>query len=73
MSLAQVLELRYTEAQGAKIALFGRLFDVSAADPAGFSPAKFHTAYDAAVDRQMMERMDAVLQAEPGLTFALAL
>ena len=27
-----------------------------------FSPAKFHTAYDAAVDRQMMERMDAVLK-----------
>ena len=71
VSLAQVLELRYTEAKGDKIALFGRLFDVSAADPAGFSPAKFHTAYDAAVDRQMMERMDAVLKAEPGLTFAL--
>ena len=71
VSLAQVLELRYTEAKGDNIALFGRLFDVSAADPAGFSPAKFHTAYDAAVDRQMMECMDAVLKAEPGLTFAL--
>ncbi len=71
VSLAGVIELRYTEAKGANIARFGRLFDVSAADPAGFSPAKFHTAYDAAVDRQMMERMDAVVQAEPGLTFAL--
>jgi methyl-accepting chemotaxis protein len=71
VSLAALLELRYTEAKGANIARFGRLFDVSAADPAGFSPAKFHTAYDAAVDRQMMERMDAVLNAEPGLTFAL--
>jgi methyl-accepting chemotaxis protein len=69
--LKDVIELRYTEAQGSNIARFGRLFDVSAADPAGFSPAKFHTAYDAAVDRQMMERMDAVLAAEPGLTFAL--
>ena len=69
--LAEVIELRYTEAKGANISRFGRLFDVSAADPAGFSPAKFHTAYDAAVDRQMMERMDAILQAEPGLTFAL--
>jgi methyl-accepting chemotaxis protein len=69
--LAEVVELRYTEAKGANIARFGRLFDVAAADPAGFSPAKFHTAYDAAVDRQMMERMDAVLHAEPGLTFAL--
>lgn len=69
--LKDVIELRYTEAQGSNIARFGRLFDVSAADPAGFSPAKFHTAYDAAVDQQMMERMDAVLAAEPGLTFAL--
>jgi methyl-accepting chemotaxis protein len=71
VSLADVIELNYTEAQGANIARFGRLFDVSAADPAGFSPAKFHTAYDALVDREMMERMDAVLAAEPGLTFAL--
>jgi hypothetical protein len=51
VTLAEVIELRYTEARGANIARFGRLFDVSAADPAGFSPAKFHTAYDAAVDR----------------------
>jgi methyl-accepting chemotaxis protein len=71
VSLPDVLELRYTEAKGANIAQFGRLFDVSAAELAGFSPAKFHTAYDAAVDRAMMERMDAVLEAEPGLTFAL--
>jgi methyl-accepting chemotaxis protein len=71
VSLADVIELNYTEAQGANIARFGRLVDVSAADPAGFSPAKFHTAYDALVDREMMERMDAVLAAEPGLTFAL--
>ena len=35
-----------------------------------FSPAKFHTAYDALVDRQMMERMDAMLATEPALTFA---
>ena len=66
-----MLELRYEEAQGAAIQRFGRLFDVSRADPAGFSPPKYHTAYDALVDRAMMERMDAVLAAEPGLTFAL--
>ena len=71
VSLRDVLELRYTEAKGPLIGRFARLFDVSAADPAGFSPAKVHTAYDAAIDRQMMERMDAVLAAEPGLTFAL--
>jgi methyl-accepting chemotaxis protein len=71
VNLHDVLALRYTEAKGPLIGRFSRLFDVSNADPAGFSPAKFHTAYDAAVDRQMMERMDAVLVAEPGLTFAL--
>ena len=73
VSLDELIELRYTEAKGDNISLFGRLFDVSAADPAGFSPAKFHTAYDAAVDRQMMDRMDAVLYAEPGLDVRAAL
>jgi methyl-accepting chemotaxis protein len=71
VSLRDVIELNYTQATGNLIGRFARLFDVSAADPAGFSPAKFHTVYDAVVDRQMMERMDAALAAEPGLTFAL--
>jgi methyl-accepting chemotaxis protein len=71
VTLSQVLDPRYEEARGALISRFGRLFDVSRADPTGFSPPKFHTAYDALVDRAMMERMDAVLAAEPGLTFAL--
>ena len=71
VSLAQVLELKYEEATGPLIARFGRLFDVSRADPTGFSPPKYHTAYDAIVDRAMMARMDAVVAAEPGLTFAL--
>ncbi|HTX07099.1 MAG TPA: methyl-accepting chemotaxis protein [Solirubrobacteraceae bacterium] len=71
VTLSQLLDLRYEEARGPLIARFARLFDVSRADPAGFSPPKYHTAYDALVDRAMMERMDAVLAAEPGLTFAL--
>ncbi len=71
VTLSQLLELRYEEARGPLIARFARLFDVSRADPAGFTPPKYHTAYDALVDRAMMERMDAVLAAEPGLTFAL--
>ena len=37
----------------------------------GFDPPKYHTTYDALVDVAMMEEMDAVLVAEPGLTFAL--
>jgi methyl-accepting chemotaxis protein len=71
VSLRDVLELRYEEATGPLINRFARLFDVSRADPAGFSPPKYHTAYDALVDKAMMERMDAVLAAEPKLTFAL--
>jgi methyl-accepting chemotaxis protein len=71
LTLSQVLDLRYEEARGPLIGRFARLFDVSKADPAGFSPPKYHTAYDAVVDRAMMERMDAVLAQEPGLTFAL--
>ncbi len=71
VSLAQVLDLRYEEARGPAIQRFARLFDVSRADSAGFSPPKYHTAYDALVDRAMMARMDAVLAAERGLTFAL--
>jgi methyl-accepting chemotaxis protein len=71
VSLRDMLELRYEEATGPLINRFGRLFDVSRADPAGFSPPKYHTAYDALVDKAMMERMDAVLAAEPKLTFAL--
>ena len=71
VSLSKVLELRYQEATGPLIDRFGRLFDVTRADPSGFSPPKYHTAYDALVDRAMMERMDAVVAAEPKLTFAL--
>ena len=71
VSLSKVLELRYQEATGPLIDRFGRLFDVRRADPSGFSPPKYHTGYDALVDRAMMERMDAVLAAEPKLTFAL--
>ena len=71
VSISSVLELRYQEATGTLIDRFGRLFDVTRADRSGFSPPKYHTAYDAVVDRAMMQRMDAVLAAEPKLTFAL--
>ena len=73
ISLAKLLELRYEEARGQAIARFARLFDVSRADPAGFDPPKFHTAYDAQIDRQIMELTDALLADEPGLVFALPL
>ncbi|MGA2925576.1 MAG: methyl-accepting chemotaxis protein [Solirubrobacteraceae bacterium] len=69
--LERLLELRYEEAKGPLIGRFARLFDVSRASAEGFDPPKYHTAYDGLVDRELMARMDAVLAAEPGLTFAL--
>jgi methyl-accepting chemotaxis protein len=71
VSQSAVLELSYQEARGPLIDRFSRLFDVKRADPQGFSPPKYHTAYDALVDREMMRCMDAVLADEPLLTFAL--
>ncbi|MGD0982044.1 MAG: methyl-accepting chemotaxis protein [Solirubrobacteraceae bacterium] len=71
VTLEEVLALDYEEAVGASIARFARLFDVSRVPSTGFTPPKYHTAYDAAVDVAMMEQMDAVLAAEPQLTFAL--
>jgi methyl-accepting chemotaxis protein len=74
VTLDRVLALNYEEANTPeKIARFGRLFDISRADPSGFTPAKYHTAYDALVDKQMMRFMDAVTAAEPALAFALPL
>lgn len=74
VTLDRVLALEYEEANTPeKIARFGRLFDVARADPSGFAPPKYHTAYDALVDKQMMQYMDAVTAAEPALAFALPL
>ncbi len=74
VSLDNVLRLAYQEANGLEsIRRFARLFDVSRADPAGFTPPKYHTTYDALVDKPMMEFMDAVLAQEPALVFALPL
>lgn len=74
VSLERVLALDYEEANTPdKVARFGRLFDISRANPSGFTPPKYHTAYDALVDKQMMVFMDAVTAAEPALAFALPL
>jgi methyl-accepting chemotaxis protein len=71
VSLEAVLALEYQELRGPLIKRLERLFGVSRVGPDGFDPPKFQTAYDSLVDRQMMERMDAVLAEEPRLTFAL--
>jgi methyl-accepting chemotaxis protein len=70
VTLQQVLAQEYEEAKGPLIQRFARLFDVSRVPPEGFDPPKYHTAYDAAVDRQLTQRLDAVLAAHPALTIA---
>ncbi len=73
VALQQVIGLNYEQATGSLIARFGRLFDVSRIGAEGFTPPKYHTPYDALIDTAMMARMDAVLAAEPAITFALPL
>ncbi len=70
-TLDALLALEYQEAKGPLVQRFARLFDVSRVPAGGFEPPKYHTAYDAAVDRAMMARMDALVVEEPGMTFAL--
>jgi methyl-accepting chemotaxis protein len=71
--LEDVLALDYREIKGREIETLGRLFDVSRVPPAGFSPAKFATAYDGLVDEALQRLFDEVLGREARLVFALAL
>jgi len=71
LRLEDVLELRYTEIKGPAIRSLARLFDVSRVPPEGFQPPKYSTAYDAVVDLELSEEMEAVLRQEPKLVFAL--
>ena len=67
VTLDDVLALEYEEARGPLIERFARLFDVTRVPPEGFDPPKYHTAYDALVDRQITACLDAVLADEPGI------
>jgi methyl-accepting chemotaxis protein len=66
-----VLELRYEPYEGAAIASLGRLFDVRRVPASGFDPPKYRTAYDALVDEEIVDVMDATLARHPWLGFAL--
>ena len=73
VTLDQLLALDYQELTGSSIKRLQRQFDVSRVPAHGFDPPKFLTEYGSLVDRQMTERMDAVLAAEPYLGFAVPL
>jgi hypothetical protein len=71
VSLPEVLEMRYEEITGARIASLSRLFDVSRVPPTGFDPPKFSTAYDALVDEELMAVYDRYLTRHGWLAMAV--
>jgi methyl-accepting chemotaxis protein len=70
-TLGDVLALEYREIKGPDIRTLAHLFDVSRVPPSGFTPPKYHTRYDAAVDVDLQKAMDAIKAREPSLIFAL--
>jgi hypothetical protein len=72
VSLAQILDPRYEEITGTRIASLRRLFDVSRVPLSGFDPPKYATAYDALVDEELMAVYDRTLAEHPWLTRALS-
>jgi methyl-accepting chemotaxis protein len=71
VSLADVLDLRYEEITGPRIASLSRLFDVSRVPATGFDPPKFSTACDALVDEELMALYDRYLAAHPWLAMVV--
>ena len=69
----ELLALDYREIRGAEIHGLSRFFNVLHVPPEGFSPPKFHTAYDALVEKPLQAAFDRLLEQEPKLTFALIL
>ena len=70
VSLAQVLDPRYDEITGPRIAELRRLFDVSRVPLSGFDPPKFSTGYDHLVDEPLMALYDRTLAENPWLVLA---
>jgi methyl-accepting chemotaxis protein len=70
-TLDAVLALEYHEIKGATITTLAHLFDTSRVPASGFTPPKYHTAYDALVDRDLQVACDAIAAREPRLLFAL--
>jgi methyl-accepting chemotaxis protein len=61
VSLAEVLDPRYAEITGSRIASLSRLFDVSRVPSSGFNLPKFSTAYDHLIDEDLMALYDRTL------------
>ena len=61
VSLTELLDARYEEITGARVAALRRLFDVSRVPHTGFDPPKFSTSYDALVEEPLMALYDRTL------------
>ena len=70
--LEAMLALDYTEIRGDAIRDLGRLFDVSRVPPSGFTPPKFHTAYDALVDEALIRVSDEIKARERNYSYSLS-
>ena len=70
VSLAQILDPRYDEITGHRIAELRRLFDVSRVPVSGFDPPKFSTGYDHLVDEPLMALYDRTLAENSWLVLA---
>ena len=70
VSLAEVLDPRYEEITGPRIASLRRMFDVSRVPLTGFEPPKFSTSYDALIDEALMNLYDRTLTEHSWLALA---
>ena len=69
--LDDVLATEYREIAGAEIQTLSHLFDVRRVPARGFDPPKYRTRYDAAVDVDLQQVMDAIRSRETALRFAI--
>lgn len=72
-TLEDVLAYEYREIKGAEIQNLRRLFDVSRVPASGFTPAKYHTRYDQAVDLDIQALVDDVRSRDPMVLYGLVL
>lgn len=70
-SLSDLLEFSYTEIRDQKIKGLSRLFNVSKVPSEGFSPKKFHTKYDAFIDKNLQTITDNFINANSEFIFAI--
>lgn len=69
--LSDILEFSYTEIKEQKIKSLSRLFNISKVPNEGFTPKKFHTKYDAFIDKKLQTITDNFINAHTEFIFAI--